>query len=187
MIYISQPDISTAISRSEAIAQRLGSAATGSITKRWYPVISRSETTDPKYPNPMPDGVNVGLLIYQDSALDLLIREDELTAEEISDLVDLYAGWQDDTVYATGDIRKDGGDLWECVQGHASQMGWEPNNVPALWVRKTPANVIPIWIQPTGGHDAYALGAQVTHNGQVWQSDYAANVWEPGVFGWTQV
>jgi hypothetical protein len=35
------------------------------------------------------------------------------------------------------------------------------------------------WIQPTGGHDAYALGAQVTHNGFIWTSLVDANVWEP--------
>jgi hypothetical protein len=42
----------------------------------------------------------------------------------------------------------------------------------------------PAWIQPTGGHDAYPLGARVSHNGSNWESTYANNVWEPGVFGW---
>lgn len=41
------------------------------------------------------------------------------------------------------------------------------------------------WVQPSGAGDAYPLGARVTHNGQTWTSDYASNVWEPGVFGWT--
>lgn len=45
----------------------------------------------------------------------------------------------------------------------------------------------PEWIQPTGAGDAYALNAHVMHNGHEWVSLYAANVWEPGVFGWTQV
>ena len=40
------------------------------------------------------------------------------------------------------------------------------------------------WVQPTGAHDAYPLGAQVTHNGKTWTSTVAANVWEPGVYGW---
>ena len=47
------------------------------------------------------------------------------------------------------------------------------------------APTIPAWVQPTGGHDAYPLGARVTHAGKTWTSNYAANVWEPGVFGWT--
>jgi hypothetical protein len=40
------------------------------------------------------------------------------------------------------------------------------------------------WRQPTGAHDAYPLGAVVSHNGSTWESLVAANVWEPGVSGW---
>lgn len=40
------------------------------------------------------------------------------------------------------------------------------------------------WVQPTGAHDAYPLGTKVTHNGKTWTSATAANVWEPGVYGW---
>jgi hypothetical protein len=40
------------------------------------------------------------------------------------------------------------------------------------------------WRQPTGAHDAYPLGAVVSHNGGTWESTVAANVWEPGVSGW---
>lgn len=43
------------------------------------------------------------------------------------------------------------------------------------------------WVQPTGAHDAYALNAEVTHAGKTWRSIYAANVWQPGVFGWTEI
>lgn len=50
----------------------------------------------------------------------------------------------------------------------------------------TPENDWPQWVQPTGGHDAYPLNAQVTHNGQRWiNTGSPVNVWEPGVFGWT--
>ena len=40
------------------------------------------------------------------------------------------------------------------------------------------------WVQPVGAHDAYPLGAKVTHKGQTWTSTAAANIWEPGVYGW---
>lgn len=33
-------------------------------------------------------------------------------------------------------------------------------------------------------HDAYPLGAKVTHKGKTWTSTTAANIWEPGVYGW---
>lgn len=45
--------------------------------------------------------------------------------------------------------------------------------------------VVP-WMQPTGAHDAYAQGAVVSHNGNLWHSLLNANVWEPGVSGWAQ-
>lgn len=43
------------------------------------------------------------------------------------------------------------------------------------------------WTQPSGAHDAYGKYIHVTHNGGVWYSTIDANVWEPGVSGWTQV
>ena len=43
------------------------------------------------------------------------------------------------------------------------------------------------WVQPTGAGDAYTLGAQVLHLGFNWISTVAANVWEPGVYGWDKV
>ena len=42
------------------------------------------------------------------------------------------------------------------------------------------------WAQPTGAHDAYPLGAIVTHGGRVWENVTPANVWEPGVSGWRE-
>jgi hypothetical protein len=45
-------------------------------------------------------------------------------------------------------------------------------------------NVVPDWVQPLGSEDAYQIGDRVTHNGQIWVSTHANNVWEPGVFGW---
>ena len=45
----------------------------------------------------------------------------------------------------------------------------------------------PEWYKPIGAHDAYAKGDKVSHNEQKWVSEYDANVWEPGVFGWKEV
>lgn len=59
---------------------------------------------------------------------------------------------------------------------------WEPG--VASWREVTESGELPAWVQPSGAHDAYAIGAEVTHNGQDWVSTVAANVWEPGVFGW---
>jgi hypothetical protein len=63
-----------------------------------------------------------------------------------------------------------------------------PNNVwePGVsgW-HDAPESGLPTWVQPTGAHDAYPAGAEVTHNGQNWRNVHGAgNVWEPGVYGW---
>ena len=33
----------------------------------------------------------------------------------------------------------------------------------------------------------YQKGDKVTHNGKTWESTADNNVWEPGVYGWTEV
>ncbi|QFY07390.1 chitinase [Nonomuraea phyllanthi] len=43
------------------------------------------------------------------------------------------AEWAPWTAYATGAHVTYNGTEYECVQGHTSQPGWEPPNVPALW------------------------------------------------------
>lgn len=44
----------------------------------------------------------------------------------------------------------------------------------------------PEWVQPKGAHDACSKGSKVTHKGKIWVSNLDANVWEPGVSGWTE-
>lgn len=47
---------------------------------------------------------------------------------------ELYERWEAGTAYAQQHIvRRPGGRLYRCRQGHTSQAGWEPENTPALW------------------------------------------------------
>lgn len=100
----------------------------------------------------------------------------------------MYDEWSADSVaYTLNDIRQYNGLLYRCVQAHTSQESWTPEAAPSLWTRiADPAQEWPEWIQPTGAHNAYAKGAKVSHNGKHWISDVDANVWEPGVYGWTE-
>lgn len=100
----------------------------------------------------------------------------------------MYDEWSADSVaYTLNDIRQYNGLLYRCVQAHTSQESWTPEAAPSLWTRiADPAQEWPEWIQPTGAHNAYAQGAKVSHNGKHWISDVGANVWEPGVYGWTE-
>ena len=100
----------------------------------------------------------------------------------------MYDEWSAESVeYVSGDIRQYNGLLYRCVQAHTSQATWTPEAAASLWTRiADPAQEWPEWIQPTGAHNAYAQGAKVSHNGKHWISDVDANVWEPGVYGWTE-
>ena len=118
-----------------------------------------------------------------------LIREDSLSPDEITGLVDLYPVWAAGMSYAADDLIAYGGTLYQVITGHTSQAGWEPDTVPALFVSKTPAGVIPDWVQPTGAHDAYNIGDKVTYNGQVYESLINGNTWSPTAYpaGWSLV
>lgn len=111
---------------------------------------------------------------------------DDATASENSAQ---FAPWAYPIDYKAGAIRRDplDGNLYRVNegQGHTSQEGWNPSLTPALWKKiGDPAEEWPAWAPPLGAHDAYGLGDKVTHNGVKWVSTAAANVWEPGVYGW---
>lgn len=89
--------------------------------------------------------------------------------------------------YQTGDRVQYSGTLYKCLQSHKAQEDWTPDTAVSLWVRiDDPAIEWPEWRQPTGAQDAYAMGAKVSHNGKHWISDVDSNVWEPGVYGWSE-
>lgn len=110
---------------------------------------------------------------------------DNVTAAEHADL---FSPWAYPVNYTAGQIRRyTDGKLYKCLQAHTSQADWTPDTAVSLWVSiSDPAEEWPEWSQPLGAHDAYDQGAKVSHNGKHWISNVAANVWEPGVYGWTE-
>ena len=77
---------------------------------------------------------------------------------------------------------------YRCIQSHTSQADWTPSTAVSLWVVfSDPQEEWPEWVQPVGAHDAYAKGDKVSHLDKHWISDVDANVWEPGVHGWSEV
>lgn len=100
---------------------------------------------------------------------------------------ELFADWTAGVAYTVGQLRNYGEALYRCVQAHTAQTGWEPDKAASLWtVAADPAEEWPAWSQPLGAQDAYANGAKVSHNGKHWTSDVDGNVWEPGVYGWSE-
>lgn len=117
---------------------------------------------------------------------------DAMTADELAACAPLFDAWDGGSVaYSVDDIVAYDGALYRCSQAHTSQAGWTPDATRALWtpmgVTEDDPEAVPEWVQPAGAHDAYAKGSHVMHNGTEWISDLDANVWEPGVSGWTQV
>ena len=111
-----------------------------------------------------------------------------LTDEQALTVPLIYPAWSGDGAsYATGDRVMYGGVLYKCLQAHTSQSTWTPTDAPSLWAKvliPTPG-AIPDWEQPSSTNP-YAKGDKVKHNGKIWISDIDGNVWEPGVYGWTE-
>lgn len=111
-----------------------------------------------------------------------------LPDSEALEAVTLYQEWAAGVDYSAGYKVQHGGKLWRCLQAHTSQDGWEPESAPSLWAKVLipDENVVPEWEQPDSTNP-YSAGDKVTHNGKTWVSDIDNNVWEPGVYGWTEV
>lgn len=112
-----------------------------------------------------------------------------LTDEQAVTVPAIYWPWDGNGVkYAVGDRRTDDGVLYRCITAHTSQPPWKPADSPSLWAKvliPTPGE-IPDWEQPSSTNP-YAKGDKVKHNGKIWISNLDGNVWEPGVYGWTEV
>ena len=115
-----------------------------------------------------------------------LIRTDALPAEDLAELVYLYPKWGSGLSVKVGDLYGHLGTLYEVIQAHTTQADWNPDVVPALFKAKTVIAVIPNWVQPTGGHDAYNIGDKVIFEGKTYESTINANVWSPKAYpqGW---
>ena len=102
-------------------------------------------------------------------------------------MVEFHPEWASGMDYSTGYKVQRGGKLWRCLQDHTSQNGWEPDIAPSLWAKVLipDETVVPEWEQPDSTNP-YSAGDKVSHNGKTWVSDIDNNVWEPGVYGWTE-
>ena len=116
-----------------------------------------------------------------------LAEAGSIDATTAAEHADLFTPWAYPVAYKTGQIRRyTDGKLYKCLKDHTSQEDWTPPAAVSLWVAVAdPAEEWPEWSQPVGAHDAYNRGDKVSHNGQHYTSDVDANVWEPGVYGWT--
>lgn len=122
----------------------------------------------------------------------MLVDARTLVTDEFAlQTIDMFPYWRTGITITQDDITNGkhryqyNGKLYKCVQAHSTQADWTPDKTPALWVEVS-LDEFPEWKQPAGAHDAYKKGDKVTHNGKKWSSDVDANVWEPGVYGWSE-
>ena len=112
-----------------------------------------------------------------------------ISEENIMKFPEVFEEWQPGVHYKQGQIRKYGEDelLYMCDIEHNSQDNWTPDTVN-MWHRiGNPEEEYPEWIQPGGAQGAYAAGDKVSHNDKKWISNVDNNVWEPGVYGWSEI
>lgn len=122
-------------------------------------------------------------------ALRAMIEKASISLDDTDALeaVELFPKWSEDASYQVGDRVRYDDTLYKCLTAHTAQSTWTPPDSPSLWVRiDDPSIEWPDWVQPTGATDAYMKGDKVSHNEKHWISDVDANVWVPGVYGWSE-
>ena len=105
--------------------------------------------------------------------------------EAALDNIYLYPKWEADKDVESGVRWRYNDILYKCNQSHHTQADWTPDITPAMWTVVS-LEEWPEWVQPIGASDAYNKGDKVSHNEKHWISDVDANVWEPGVYGWSE-
>lgn len=118
----------------------------------------------------------------------LLTLRESATDEQALSVPALYPAWRSGVPCSAGQRVVFDGVLYKVLQDHTSQDDWTPDAAPSLFAQVLipDAAIISEWVQPESTNP-YAKGNKVTHNGKTWVSDYDNNVWEPGVFGWSEV
>lgn len=111
----------------------------------------------------------------------------EFDDTEALEFVEAFPKWKADISYTKDERIRYEDILYKVLQDHTSQSDWTPDKAVSLFVRvDDPSIEYPEWRQPTGAHDAYMKGDKVSYNEKHWISTVDSNVWQPGVYGWSE-
>ena len=118
----------------------------------------------------------------------LVTLREKATDEQALAVPALYPAWRSGVDYAVGVRVLYNGTLYKVLTAHTSQDDWTPDAAPSLFAKVLipDETIIPEWQQPDSTNP-YSAGDKVTHNSKTWVSDIDNNVWEPGVYGWTEL
>ena len=111
-----------------------------------------------------------------------------LTDNDALDAVTMFPEWESGIYLEKGFRVRYGGILYIVLLSHTSQDTWTPDVSPSLFAKVLIPDEEEIydWEQPDSTNP-YMKGNKVKHNNKVWVSDIDNNVWEPGVYGWSEV
>ena len=117
----------------------------------------------------------------------LVTLREAATDEQALAVPVLYPAWRSGVNYVTGLRILYNNTLYKVLQDHTSQEDWTPDAASSLFAKVLipDETTISEWEQPDSTN-AYSQGDKVMHNGKTWISDIDNNVWEPGVYGWTE-
>jgi hypothetical protein len=112
-----------------------------------------------------------------------------LSDESALEVASFYPTWDGNGVkYAVNFKVRYEGVLYKVLQEHTSQLDWTPVSAPSLFAKVLieDPDIIAKWEQPDSTNP-YMAGDKVSHNDKIWVSDVDNNVWEPGVYGWSEL
>lgn len=111
-----------------------------------------------------------------------------LTDEQAIEVAELYMPWVTDEAVKVGDIRRDNGKLYRCLQAHTTQAGWRPMDTPSLWVEIAASGEYREIKDNMLSTEAFALGeiGWYQNKSNLWKSLISNNVWTPTSYpaGW---
>ena len=117
----------------------------------------------------------------------------EEASAELDDAVaayvpELFPMWRPGRDCFAGERLQWSGKLYKVLIAHKAAEEWRPDIAISLFaeVLIPDPSVIPDWVQP-GSTNPYMTGDKVRHNDKVWISTIDYNVYEPGVYGWSEV
>ena len=121
--------------------------------------------------------------------IEALVKLRGLATDEMSlQVPNLYPVWKVEVDYAVGDRVLYEDVLYKVLQDHTSQETWTPDVSVSLFAKVLIPDgvVIPEWEQPDSTNP-YKAGDKVSHNDKIWVSVIENNIWEPGIYGWTEI
>ena len=110
-----------------------------------------------------------------------------LSDEQALSVPSLFEEWNPNKNLKAGTRYRRDGILYKCLQDHVGQADWAPELAPSLFAKVLTSEdgTVLDWVQPDSTNP-YTKGDKVKHSGKTWVSDVDNNVWEPGVYGWSE-